>query len=187
MPATDDPIINDEADRLLGRIIIRHGLLCLALLTLVSLLMVPVNAHFGDFYRAHRLRDVVRVLILDFLSVLLVLVPFFLGINRLFAARLRLGRDLAGQRRWREAVAALDPFAGPSQRFLDQTGEAHYLLALAYAGAGDAQKAEAARAFVLRHRPGPWAKKLEEAPPLSRAARQEKRPRPSNGRPRRRF
>jgi len=187
VPDPDAPIINDAADRMLGRIIIRYGLLSLALLTLVSLVMIPVNAPFGELYRAHRVRDVVRILILDFLSTLVVLLPFFLGINRLFAARLRLGRDLVGRRRWREAVAALDPFAGPTQRFLDRTGEAHYWLALAYAGAGDQKKAEATRAFLLRHRPGAWAEKLRAAPPMARASGQEKRPRPSNGKPRRRF
>ncbi len=187
MPDPDPPIINDEADRMLGRIIIRYGLLSLALLTLVSLVMIPVNANFGELYRAHRLRDVARTLTLDFLSTLVVLLPFFLGINRLFAARLRLGRDLVAQRRWREAVAALDPFAGPTQRFLDRTGEAHSLLALAYAGAGDPSKAEAAHAFVLRHRPGAWADKLRAAPPSGRQSGQEKRPRPSNGKRRRRF
>lgn len=187
MPDPDAPIINDEADRLLGRIIIRYGLLSLALLTLVSLVMIPINAPFGELYRAHRVREVARILTLDFLSTLVVLLPFFLGINRLFATRLRLGRDLTAQRRWREAVAALDPFAGPSQRFLDRTGEAHALLAQAYIGTGDAGKAEAARAFVLRHRPGVWADKLRAAPPTARASAQEKRPRPSNGKPRRRF
>lgn len=187
MPEPDAPIINEEADRLLGRIIIRYGLLCLALLTLVSLVMVPTNAPFGELYRAHRVRDVIRILALDFLSILLVLIPFFAGINRLFAARLRLGRELTAQRRWREAVAALDPFAGQTQRFLDRTGEAHYWLSLAYAGVGDAPRAEVARAFVLRHRPGPWADKIRNAPPPIRNSVQEKRPRPSNGKRRRRF
>lgn len=187
MPDPDAPLINDEADRMLGRIIIRYGLLSLALLTLVSLVMIPLNAPFGELYRAHRFHDVARILALDFLSTLIVLLPFFLGINRLFDARLRLGRDLVAQRRWREAVAALDPFAGPSQRFLDRTGEAHSLLALAYAGAGDPTKAEAARAFVLRHRPGAWAEKLRAAPPPARTLGQEKRPRSSNGKRRRRF
>lgn len=187
VPEPDAPIINDQADRMLGRIIIRYGLLSLALLTLVSLVMIPVNAPFGELYRAQHVRAVFRILMLDFLSTLVVLLPFFLGINRLFATRLRLGRDLTAQRRWREAVAALDPFAGPTQRFLDRTGEAHALLAQAYVGVGDTQKAEATRAFVLRHRPGVWADQARTARPAVPASGQEKRPRPSNGKRRRRF
>ena len=113
--------------------------------------------------------------------------------NRLFAARLRLGRDLVQRRQWAAAIAALDPFAGPSQRFLDGTGEAHYLLARAYAGAGDAAKAARAREFLRRHRPGPWAKKLTTAAPasprpaISALKRQEKSGRPANVKGRRRF
>lgn len=205
MPETDAPLINEQADRQLGRLILRYGLLTLVVLTVVSLVMTPVNAPFGAFYRLHRWRDVVRVLALDFLGVLVILIPFFLGISRVFAARLRLGREFVAQRRWGEAIAALDPFAGAGQRFLDGTGEAHALLAQAYAGAGDRVKADKARTFVLRHRRGPWADKLT-APPVPRAgsarpsdkrptpqppgpvaAGQEKRPRPSNKGRRKRF
>lgn len=169
------PIINDEADRALGRIIIRHGLATLALLLIMTVVMAVVNAVVpGPLHR-----------FLNTLGLLVVLVPFFVGTNRLFAARLALGREFVQQRRWREAIAALDPFAGAGQRFLDSSGEAHYLLALAYAGAGDRERAAAARAFVQRYRPGRWAQAL----PQAANARQEKRARPANikgsGKPRR--
>lgn len=182
MPDFSTPIINDDADRALGRIILRFGMLTFVLLVLATLGMsfVNLNVPQNHLFKYHKP--------LDLLSILIVLIPFFIGINRLFAARLRLGREFVAQRRWREAVAALDPFAGRGQRFLDSSGEAHYLLAQAYAGAGQTAKAETARAFVLRHRPGSWAEKLKSAParPTPRAG-QEKRPRAANGKPRRRF
>ena len=180
------PVISEEADRILGRIILRYGLLTFALLVAASFGMAFVNLPVpqNPLFRWHKP--------LDMVSILIVLIPFFLGMNRLFAARLALGRDLVRRRQWTAAVAALDPFAGPSQRFLDGTGEAHYLLALAYAGAGESAKAARAREFLRRHRPGPWADKLTAGPAspkpgLARINAQEKPKRPANVKRRRRF
>lgn len=178
--ADDNPIITEEADRALGRIILRYGGLAFLLLLLATVGMAFVNIPQSRFYPIHRR--------LDTLSVLIILLPFFVGINRLFEARLRLGREFVQKGAWREAVAALDPFAGPGQRFLDRTGEAHFLLAQAYDGLGERARAEAARAFLRRHRPGAWAEKdaaLKPSPGI--IARQEKLPRPANGKRRRRF
>ncbi len=91
------------------------------------------------------------------------------------------------------------------QRFLDGSGEAHFLLAQAYLGIGDKQKAEAARAFVRRKK-SVWAEKLapgrvqitagKNRAEKTRAAKgagvyaapeQENRPRPAKGKPKRRF
>ncbi len=167
------PVINEDADRALGRIILRYGLATLVLLVAMTGVMSVVNALVpGPLHR-----------FLDTVGLLVVMLPFFAGMNKLFAARLALGRDLVGQRRWREAIAALDPFAGAGQRFLDKTGEAHYLLSLAYQGTGDSPRANAARAFVRRHRAGPWAQRLNE-PAI---AKQEKRLLPPKGKPRRRH
>lgn len=154
LPVISTPVINDEADRTLGRIILRHGALTFALLVLAPFVMWYVNLPGTPLYADRRFLDTV--------SVFVILLPFFVGTNRLFAARLRIGRDLAQAGRWREAVAALDPFAGPTQRFLDPTGEAHYWLARAYAGQGETAGADKAREFIRRHRPGIWAQKLEE-------------------------
>lgn len=181
------PVISAEADRVLGRIIVRYGAVTFALLVAASFGMAFVNLDVpqNHLFRWHKP--------LDMLSMLVVLVPFFLGMNKLFAARLRLGRDLVQRRQWTSAIAALDPFAGPSQRFLDASGEAHYLLALAYAGAGDAARAARAREFLRRHRRGPWADKLTTTarpsprPGISALKRQEKSPRPANVKGRRRF
>lgn len=167
------PVINQDADRVLGRIIIRYGLATMVLLVIMTVVMTLVNVYIpGPLHR-----------FLDTVGLLLVMLPFFAGMNKLFAARLALGRELVTQKRWREAMAALDPFAGPTQRFLDKTGEAHYLLSLAYQGAGDTQRAAQARAFVRRHRAGPWAQRLDKPA----APRQEKRVLPPKGKPRRRH
>ena len=182
MPNSSTPVINDAADRTLGRIILRFGALTFALLIVATIGMAFVNLDVpqNHLFRYHKP--------LDLVSILIVLIPFFFGMNRLFAARLKLGREFVSQRRWREAIAALDPFAGRGQRFLDSSGEAHYLLGQAYAGIGQTARADAARAFVREHRSGPWADKLKAAPPKPvPSARQEKRPRPANGKPRRRF
>lgn len=155
MPAADlPPVINAEADRILGRIILRHGALTFALLVLAPFVMWYVNLPGTPLYADRRFLDTV--------SVFVILLPFFVGTNRLFAARLAIGRELAQAGRWREAVAALDPFAGMGQRFLDTSGEAHYWLTRAYAGLDETAKADKARQFVQRHRPGVWAQKLQE-------------------------
>ncbi len=90
------------------------------------------------------------------ISILIVLIPFYAGVYRLFTARLEIGRERVQARAWSEAVAALEPFDLATQRFLDRSGEAHYLLAQAYAGVGDKARAEKARVFV-RRRKGVWA------------------------------
>lgn len=185
VPDLSTPIINDDADRILGRIILRYGMVTFGLLVLATFGMSIVNIDVkqNHLFRYHKP--------LDILSILIVLIPFFIGINRLFAARMKMGRDFIAQRRWREAVATLDPFAGVGQRFLDSSGEAHYMLAQAYASTGQSAKADTMREFVLRHRNGVWADKIKSAParPSVKAARtaQEKISRPANRKPRRRF
>ena len=167
------PVINEAADRALGRIIIRCGLATLVLLLLMTVVMSVVNALVpGPLHR-----------FLDTLGLLVVMLPFFIGMNKLFGMRLKLGREFVANKHWREAVAALDPFAGTGQRFLDKTGEAHFLLSIAYQHTGDTRKAAQSRAFVQRHRPGEWAERLAE--PAART--QENRPAPPKRRPRRRH
>ncbi len=171
----NDPIINEDADRKLGKIILRYGGGSFLLLLLATFAMPFVNVPRSPLFSMRHF--------LDMLSILVVLTPFFLGISRLFGARLKIGRELVNNRRWQESIAALDPFAGAGQRFLDTTGEAHYLLSRAYRAVGEQAKADAARAFVLRHRPGVWADTVrKETLPV-----QENRPRPANGKRRRRF
>lgn len=178
-----DPLINEDADRALGRILIRYGLWTLLALTLASVVMIPQNAYFGEYWKTGQWRDVFRIALWDMASIFVVLLPFFRGTGRVFAERLKIGRQLAGQKRWREAAAALEPFSAPGQRFLDTTGEAHALLAQAYAALGERAKADAARAWQARHR-SKWkltASVQENARPVP------KRTSTRGGKPRRRF
>jgi hypothetical protein len=196
-------VINPDADRRLGRIALTYGAIVFILLTISTFAVPYVNAQFPRL-------PLLPKAILNGLSMLIVLVPFYFGIYRLFQARLEIGREQVQARAWPEAVAALEPFSAPMQRFLDHSGEAHYLLGQAYAGLGDKVRAEKARAFVRRKKESPWAEKLQpgKGPGISRSSAasrakvysgqntgtgqengtgQEKRPTPPKTKPRRRF
>ena len=195
-PAPRAYVINADADRRLTRLALLYGGVSFVLLLAVTFGMPVLNAVTPLPIWPKRL--------LNYLSLLIVLVPFFAGINRMNAARLEIGRERVQARAWAEAVAALITFDTPLQRFLDATGEAHYWLGQAYAGLGDKVRAERARAFVRRKTGSPWAEKLQpgKGPGLSRsgaktpsnakiydaqAGGQEKRPAPPKTKPRRRF
>ena len=197
MPVPQNAVINPEADRRLGRIALGYGLLVFLLLVVTTIGLSYVNAAkqpktLGDLVHSPTLAA------LNLLSILIVLVPFYFGIGRLFVARLEIGRERVAARAWLEAVAALEPFAAPVQRFLDGSGEAHFLLAQAYAALGEKGKAESARAFVRRKKTV-WAEKLTPGKPtglakssgkgagVSPAPGSESRPRPPKSRPKRRF
>ena len=200
-PAPRTYVINPDADRRLTRLALLYGGIPFLLLLAVTVGMPFLNAAVVLPIWPKRL--------LNYLSLLVILVPFFIGINRTNAARLEIGRERVQARAWSEAVAALITFDTPFQRFLDATGEAHYWLGQAYAGLGDKVRAEKARAFVRRKTGSPWAEKLQpnKGPGLSRsgtrtssnakvsnakvydaqAGGQEKRPSPPKTKPRRRF
>ena len=179
-------VINPDADRRLGRIALSFGAVVFILLTLTTFAVPYADARYH--------LPIVPKAILNGASLLVVLIPFYAGIYRLFQARLEIGRERTQARAWPEAVAALEPFDAPMQRFLDHSGEAHYLLGTAYAALGDKARAEKARAFVRRKTGSPWAEKLapNQVPSISRSRAkiydgQEKRPAPPKTKPRRRF
>lgn len=187
-------IINPDADRRLGRIALTYGAIVFALLVLTTF-AVP----YADF-QFHL--PVLPKAILNGLSMLVVLIPFYFGIYKLYQARLEIGRERVQARAWPEAVAALEPFSAPMQRWLDSTGEAHYHLGTAYAALGDKVRAEKARVYVRRKKDSPWAEKLttSRGPSITRTSAasrakvydgtgdgQEKRPAPPKSKPRRRF
>lgn len=194
-PAPRTHVINPDADRRLARIALSFGAVVFVLLVLTTFAVPYADAKYH--------LPTVPMAILNGLSLLVVLVPFYFGIYKLFQARLEIGRERVQARAWTEAVAALEPFSAPTQRFLDASGEAHYLLGQAYAGAGDKVRAEKARAFVRRKAGSPWAEKLQpgRGPGISRTSGkvpnakiydaqesgQEKRPAPPKTKPRRRF
>ena len=188
-------VINAEADKRLGRIALSFGVVVFALLVVTTFAVPYVDSKYPHL-------PLVPKAILNGLSLVVVLVPFYFGIYKLFQARLEIGRERVSARAWTEAVAALEPFAAPMQRFLDPSGEAHYWLGQAYAGAGDKVRAEKARAFVRRKVGSPWAEKLQpgKGPGISRTHAKanakvyeaapdgsEKRPTPAKTKPRRRF
>jgi fumarate reductase subunit D len=191
MPIPQNTSINPDADRRLGRIGIFYGVLVFALLVLTTFGLSWANAR----YHPQTLKALLtpQLIVLNLLSILVVLIPFYAGIHRLYAARLEIGRERVAARAWGEAVAALEPFTAPMQRFLDGTGEAHYLLAQAYMGLGSKTQAETARAFVRRKK-SVWAEKMSPGKGPARkgaavytASAQENRPRPAKGKPKRRF
>lgn len=196
-PALRTSIINPDADRRLGRLTLIFFAIIFALVTAFTMGMPVVNA-------ATHLSIVPKTL-LNVFAMLVVLVLFYYGLYKLYQVRLEIGRERVQARAWTEAVAALEPFSVPMQRFLDSSGEAHYLLGQAYAGTGDKVRAEKARAFVRRKSGSPWAEKLlpSKGPGISRTTAkatanakvydgperdgQEKRPAPPKTKPRRRF
>lgn len=194
-PAPRTHVINADADRRLIRISLLYGGVSFVLLLLLTFAVPYADARYP--------LPIVLKSILNWGSLLIVLLPFFAGIARMNAVRLEIGRERVSARAWTEAIAALDPLDAPTQRFLDASGEAHYLLGQAYAGIGDKVRAEKARAFVRRKTGSPWAEKLQpgKGPGISRASSkvsnakvydaqeggQEKRPAPPKSKPRRRF
>lgn len=97
--------------------------------------------------------------LLDMLSGVLALWPFFTGIGRLHAARIALGRRYAEAERWDDALATLEPLAAPVGRFFDATGEGRYWLAVAYRKAGRDAEAQKIQERVAEIPGGEWAEK----------------------------
>ena len=183
--ALDAPIINPEADRILGRMSIQTIIAPFIGLIVLTFVMPVFNQKGTLIFKYHQVIDIASAL---------VILSIWYGLNgRLFATRLSIGRDLVAKREFRQAAVCLQPFESFGQRFLDRTGEAHYLLAQAYAGSNNKAKAEKCKAFVLKYRPGPWAAKLGGAPITAGRAKPDAtvaagpRPRPSKSKPKRRF
>ena len=150
----EEPVINEAADRALGRIILRYGTVTLVLLLVVPFLMVNINLPTSQYFGDRRFFDT--------LSTLIVLAPFFAGTNKIFSTRLNLGRSLAGERKWDQVIASVEPFEKPTQRFMDRTGEAHYLLFVAYTELGRTDDAAEAKKFLTTHRHGEFALQAEQ-------------------------
>jgi hypothetical protein len=148
---------------------------------------LKINVPNSPLFRFHK--------IVDYGSSAIVLTAFYGLLGKLFSKRLEIGRDLVARREWEQAVTTLQPFDTGGQRFLDRTGEPHYLLAQAYAGVKKNDEAAKCRQFVLKYRRGPWAVKLGGQPAPQRTSRAAdvvapeptSRPRPSKSKPKRRF
>lgn len=105
-----------------------------------------------------------RVL-LDSLSGVLALWPFFTGMGKLYAWRIALGRRYAEAGRFADAAQALAPVGGIQGRLFDATGEGRYWLAVALHGIGKEAEAKELLSWVAALPGGEWAKRARE--PLS--------------------
>lgn len=148
--SSHDPVINEEADRVLGRILIRYGIVFIILSLAGPFALAFTNIPGSRLFAYHRW--------IDYASVLIMMTPFFLGVARVSAERLKFGRRYIQEQRYSETAAVLESFTQFGQRFLDRSGEAHYLLSQAYQKLGLSAKSKKARDFVIKHRPGTrWA------------------------------
>ena len=191
------PLITEEADRQIMRITMLYWVIFFVVFFLVMIIMTAIDIMYANEIRTHHAG---YMRFLNLMSALILLLPIFLGTNKVFAARLQFGREFVEAKKWKEAAASLEAFAHFGQRFLDPTGEAHYLLAVALSHLDKQEGAERARSFVLKCRPSSsWAAQIEKgqsskarlgsAPkkaPASASGQQENQPRSPKGR-RRRF
>jgi hypothetical protein len=153
--ASDDnqPLITKSADKALIRIMIASIGSSFVLLALFSVTVQFANQPRSFLFPVHRFLDVI--------TTLLALLPFFIGINRMNAVRLQYARRFAEEGNWRGVYSSVESFSQLGQRWMDPTGEAHYLLSVAYERQGERAKAAKERTFVMKHRPNSdWAKKL---------------------------
>jgi len=149
-----EPLITAEADRALLRIIIAYGGVFVVLF-----IVVPIFAGFVT--KASPLSAESKFL--STVSTLIILTPFFLGVSKLNKTRLYYARKYAEEEDWKAVYYSVESFTQLGQNWMDSTGEAHYLIAIAYERLGQKADAEKARSFVTKHRSsGEWAMKLRE-------------------------
>jgi hypothetical protein len=105
-------------------------------------------------------------ILIDILCGGLLLGSVALFIRRVSILLLGFGRQFVLKGQWEDASLALHSFNQSGQHFLDQTGEAHYLLAIAYQKLGKLKEAGRARDFVLVKRANSeWSAKLSTGEP----------------------
>jgi hypothetical protein len=112
---------------------------------------------------AHQIPAMARMKpLVDALSGVLVLWPFFTAYGKLQAWRIALGRSYAKAERWADAERTLLPLDGLRGSVYDATGEGRYWLAVARRGLG--RKEEARRLFIyLATLPGgEWAERARQ-------------------------
>ena len=182
--SSQTPIINRDADEYLGRIAKRTLVQLCVMMVVVTGIMAYPNAQGSPGFKYRQY--------IDLLGSLLVVIPFYMGTTKLYAERLRIGRELAEKGEHRQAISALEPFTAPGHRFLDRTGEGHFLLAKSYAATAQKDLADRCREFVIKKRPGVWADRLKnvatQAPiRISQVKGQDNKPRPAKSKAKRRF
>ena len=104
-------------------------------------------------------------ILLDSLSGVLALWPFFTGMGKLYAWRIALGRKYAEAERWADAAPTLAPVGGIQGRLFDVTGEGRYWLARALHGIGKEAEAKELLSWVAALPGGEWAKRARDPLP----------------------
>jgi hypothetical protein len=141
------PLISEEADRAIGKVVM-VGLP----LTIAASFLIPVSVVYLSLKFPHN-PLFGQQSPLYYLSMLLWMVPAYVVFSKVYKMRLEFGRKYVGDKMWKEADAALGSFDQFGQKFFDRTGEAHYLWAIALDGIGKRTQAEKAREFIRSHRP----------------------------------
>jgi hypothetical protein len=151
-----EPLITPEADRALLKIVVAYGGVFIICFILVPLVIPLFNIKTNPLFPIHRF--------LDTISTLVIMLPFFLGINKMNAERLKYARLYATEENWKAVYYAVESFNQLGQNWMDSTGEGHYWLTIAQEKLGEKAGAEKARKFVLVNRPnGEWAAKFRQA------------------------
>ena len=89
------------------------------------------------------------------------------GVEQVFTQVRQLGIEKLKQRRYADAVFALDNFHRLGNMNRDRTGEAHYYLMQAYQGMGQTEKATEIRDWLQKHRAkSEWATRAIQENPV---------------------
>jgi len=142
---------------------IAYGGSFFALFLLLQTGDVWINMPTNPLFKIHKA--------LDIISTLVIMAPFFIGVNVMNRVRMKYARRYVQEENWKAVYYAVESFTHFGQKWMDSTGEAHYLFAIALERQGQRDPAKKARQFVTKHRPsGEWAAKLRDVE-ASRAPR----------------
>lgn len=121
-------------------------------------LLVSVLAARSPWIEAHRAY-------FDAGAALLVVLPFFTALGRIFGWRIALGRAYVREGRWAEAERALAPFARRRWTYhpFDAAGEGAYWLAVARQQSGQGEPACRLFDLVARHGSALWRTQAQQA------------------------
>ncbi len=150
-----EALISPEADRELLKLMIAYGGTLFVLLLLLQTAAVWINMPHSPLFPFRKVMDVAIVFV--------IMMPFFIGMRKMVDVRLKYARRYVAEEDWKAVFYSVEFFDHIGQKWMDSTGEAHYLLAVALERQGQRDAARKARLFVTKHRPsGEWAAKLRE-------------------------
>ena len=99
-----------------------------------------------------------------FFSILLgVSIAYHRGVDKVFSGIKQIGKDRLQEKRYADAVFALDNFHRMGNMGIDRDGEAHYMLMKAYEGLHDTVKTDEIAAWLRKHRSrSQWTAKIDK-------------------------